>query len=94
MKNWYFLLFGILVVFVFIFVGCDDDGDDIILMVNFIEDIYNLIISDFSLIEVELVIFLVVIIDLEIEIEIIGVDVGVVFSIDFVILGIMVVIFV
>lgn len=82
MKNWHFLLFGILAVSALTFAGCDDDGDDTISTVNFTEDIYNLTTSDLSPIEVELAISPAAPTDSEIEIEITGADAGVAFSTD------------
>ncbi len=82
MKNWHFLVLGLLAVSALTFMGCDDDGDDTISTVNFVEDIYNLTTSDLSPVEVELAISPAATSDSEIEIEISGADAGVAFSTD------------
>lgn len=79
MKNWYYLVFGLLAVSVLTFTGCDDD-EETISTVNFEAGIYNLTTSDLNPIEVELAINPAASSDSEIEVDLTGADAGVAFT--------------
>jgi hypothetical protein len=81
MKNWYFLMFGLLAISALTFVGCDDD-EETISTVNFEEEIYNLTTDNLGPVEVEFVINPPASKDSEFEVEITGADAGVAFTTD------------
>lgn len=82
MKNWKFLMLGLLTVTALTFIGCDDDDEETISTVNFEEGIYNLTTSDLSPVEVELAITPAAPSDAEITVELMGADPGVAFTTD------------
>jgi hypothetical protein len=79
MKNWHFLVLGLLAVTALTFVGCDDD-EETISTVNFEAGIYSLTTSNLSPIEVELAIAPAASSDSEIEVDLTGADAGVAFT--------------